>query len=93
MYRSPRRLSWIDEESLFKCLSWISPAPSVFIAAMHLSENLYFYPGMGSNGVTVKRFLQLLMILELYLELSYFLSQILLVVTAAEVTEVPKFLI
>ena len=31
---------------------------------------------MGSNGVTVTKFLQLLMILELYLELSYFLSLI-----------------
>ena len=48
-------------------------------------------PGMGSNGVIVMKFLQLLMILELYLELSYFLSQILIVVT--EVTKVPKFLI
>ena len=33
------------------------------------------------------------MILELYLELSYFFSQIFLVVTVTEVTEVPKFLI
>ena len=31
---------------------------------------------MGSNGVTVTKFLQLLMILVLYQELSYFLSQI-----------------
>ena len=30
--------------------------------------------GMGSNRVTVTKFLQLLMILELYLELSYILS-------------------
>ena len=44
---------------------------------------------MGSNGVTVMKFLQLLMILELYLELSYFLSQILLVVIVTEVTKVP----
>ena len=49
--------------------------------------------GMGSNGVTVTKFLQLLMILELYLELSYFLSQIFIVVTVTEVTKVPKFLI
>ena len=48
--------------------------------------------GMGSNRVTVTKFLQLLMILELYLELSYFFSQILLVVTVTEVTKVPKFL-
>ena len=48
---------------------------------------------MGSNRVTVTKFLQLLMILELYLELSYFFSQILLVVTVTEVTKVPKFLI
>ena len=45
--------------------------------------------GMGSNGVTIMKFLQLLMILELYLELSYFLSQILLVVIVTEVTKVP----
>ena len=37
-------------------------------------------------------FLQLLMILELYLELSYFFSWISLVVTVTEVTKVPKFL-
>ena len=49
------------------------------------------WPGMGSNGVTVMKFLQLLMILKLYLELSYFLSQMLIAVT--EVTKVPKFLI
>ena len=50
------------------------------------------FPGMGSNGVTVTKFLQLLIILELYLELSYFLSQIYTVVTVTEVTKVPKFL-
>ena len=33
------------------------------------------------------------MILKLYLELSYFLSQIFLVVTVTEVTKGPKFLI
>ena len=44
---------------------------------------------MGSNRVTVSKFLQLLMILELYLELNYFLSQIWLVVTVTEVTKVP----
>ena len=33
------------------------------------------------------------MILELYLELSYFLSQIFKVVNVTEVTEVPKFVI
>ena len=49
--------------------------------------------GMGSNGVTVTKFLQLLMIVQLYLELSYFLSQIYIVVTVTEVTKVPKFLI
>ena len=48
---------------------------------------------MGSKGVTVTKFPQLLMILELYLELSYFLSQIYTVVTVTEVTKVPKFLI
>ena len=46
--------------------------------------------GMGSNGVTVMKFLQLLMILELYLELSYFLRQVFILGT--EVTKVPKFL-
>ena len=44
------------------------------------------YTGMGSNGVTVRKFLQLLMNFELYLELSYILSQLLIVVN---VTEVP----
>ena len=39
---------------------------------------------MGSNRVTVTKFLQLLMILELYLELSYFLSLIYIVVTVTE---------
>ena len=48
---------------------------------------------MGNNGVTVTKFLQLLMILELYLELSYFLSPIFVVVTVTEVTRVPQFLI
>ena len=48
---------------------------------------------MASNGVTVTKFLKLLMILELYLELSYYLGQILIVVTVTEVTKVPKFLI
>ena len=33
------------------------------------------------------------MILELYLELSYFLTYIFIVVTVTEVTKVPKFLI
>ena len=46
--------------------------------------------GMGTNGVTVAK---LLMILELCLELNYFLSQIFIVVTVTEVTKVPKFLI
>ena len=49
--------------------------------------------GMGSNGVTIMKFLQLLMILELYLELSYLLSQIFIVLTVTEVTKVLKFLI
>ena len=48
--------------------------------------------GLGSNGVTVTKFLKLLMILELYLELSYFFSWISIVVTVTEVTKVPKFL-
>ena len=43
---------------------------------------------MGSNGVTVTKFLQLLVILELFLELSYFLSQIFIAVTVTEVTKV-----
>ena len=46
---------------------------------------------MGNNTVTVMKFLQLLMILELYLELSYSLGQIFIVVTVTEVTKVPKF--
>ena len=49
--------------------------------------------GMGSGGVTVTKFLQLLMVLELYLEQSYFLSQNFIVVTLTEVTKVPKFLV
>ena len=48
--------------------------------------------GMGSNGITVTYFLQLLMFWELELDLGYFLSQIFTVVTATEVTIVPKFL-
>ena len=48
---------------------------------------------MESNRVTATKFPQLLMILELYLELSYFLSQIFIVVTVTELTKVPKFLI
>ena len=47
--------------------------------------------GMGSNGVTVTKLLQLLMILQLYLELNYVFSQIYIVVTVAEVTKVHKF--
>ena len=43
---------------------------------------------MGSNRITETKFLQLLIILELYLESSYFFSQIYLVVTD-EVTKVP----
>ena len=43
---------------------------------------------MDRDGVTVTKFLQLLMILELYLEPSY----IFIVVTVTEVTKVPKFL-
>ena len=39
------------------------------------------------------KILQLLVILELYLELSYFLSQTYTVVTVTEVTKVPEFLI
>ena len=41
---------------------------------------------MESNGVTATKFLQLLMILELYLELSYFLSPIYIVLTVTKVT-------
>ena len=48
---------------------------------------------MESKGVTATMFLKLLVILEMYLELSYFLSQIFKVVTVTEVTKVPKFLI
>ena len=48
---------------------------------------------MGSNRVTETKFLLLLMILELYLELSYFLSQIFIVVRVTGVTKVSKFLI
>ena len=39
------------------------------------------------------KFLQLLVILKLYLELSYFLSQIYIVVTVTKVTKVAKFLV
>ena len=46
--------------------------------------------GMGSNGVTVTKFLQLLMFWEL--ELSYFLGQIFIVVTVTELTIAKKFL-
>ena len=61
-----------------------------------LHPGSHFFPfeaaaGMGSNRVTVKKFLQLLTIFELYLELSYFLSQIFKMVTVTEVTKVPKF--
>ena len=48
---------------------------------------------MGSNGVAVTKFLQLLMILEVYLELSFFLSQFFIVVIVYEVTKVSKCLI
>ena len=52
------------------------------------------YSGMGSNRVTVTKFLQLPVILELYLEHIYLMSQIsLMMVTVTEVTEIPKFLI
>ena len=44
--------------------------------------------GIGSNIVNVTEFLRLLMILELYPELSYFLSYMFIAVT---VTEVPRF--
>ena len=44
---------------------------------------------MGSNRIIVTKFLQLLMILELYLELGYILSQLFIVVTITEVTKVP----
>ena len=45
---------------------------------------------MGNNRVTVTKFLQLLMILEMYLELSYILSQLFIVVTVTEVTKFPS---
>ena len=47
---------------------------------------------MGSNCYC-NEVPQLLMILELYLELSYFFRQIYEVVTVSEVTKVPKILI
>ena len=48
--------------------------------------------GLESNGVTVMKFLQLFMILELYLELSYFFSWISIVVTVTEETKFHKLL-
>ena len=46
---------------------------------------------VGNNGVTVTEFFQSLFISDLYLELSYFLSQVLGTVT--RVSKVPKFLV
>ena len=63
--------------------------PAVLV---HRERELHGKPRDGSNKVTVTKILQLLMILELYLELSYFLSQIFIVATVTEVTKVPKFL-
>ena len=50
-----------------------------FLLPLVLRSSIVHWPkkpraGMGRNGVTVMKFLQLLMILELYLELSYILS-------------------
>ena len=67
-----------------------SPCTSLLIYVMLKLDDQK--SGFGSNGVTVTKFLQLLMILELYLELSYFFSWISIVVTVTEVTKVPKFL-
>ena len=44
---------------------------------------------MGSNGVTVTK---LLLILELHPELSHFLSQVVMMVSVAEVTKVTQVL-
>ena len=63
--------------------------PAVLV---HRERELHGKPRDGSNKVTVTKILQLLMILELYLELSYFFSQIFIVATVTEVTKVPKFL-
>ena len=63
-------------------------APTDRISSLPLGETEE-EAGVGSNGVTVTKFLQLLMILEL----SYSLGQIFIVVTVTEVTKVPKFLI
>ena len=60
-------------------------APTDRISSLPLGETEE-EAGVGSNGVTVTKFLQLLMILELYLELSYSLGQIFIVVTVTEVT-------
>ena len=66
-----------------------SASPDFIINPQKFHDHPSFHPGMGSNGVTVTKFHQLLMILELYLELSYILSQLFLVVTVTEVTKVP----
>ena len=68
-------------------------ASSISLSLSDVTTRAGSIQGMGSNKVTVTKFLQLLMILELYLELSYFLSQIFKVVNVTEVTEVPKFVI
>ena len=47
----------------------------------YLSQSVWCLPRIGSNGVTITKFLQLFMISELYLELSYFLNQIYIVAT------------
>ena len=51
------------------------------MANMAMMREVLLQAGMGSNGVTVTKFLHLLMILELFRELSYFLSQIFIAVT------------
>ena len=60
-----------------------------FTVRVHLKST-----GLGSNGVTVTKFLQLLTILELYLdlELSSLSSRTSIMVTVTEVTKVLKLL-
>ena len=48
------------------------------------------WPGMERNGVTVKKFLQLLMVLELCQEQIYFLYMILIIVIITKEPEVPN---
>ena len=57
----------------------------------NVTDSRHPNPGMGRNRVTLTKFLHLLMILELYLELGYFLIQINIVVTVNGVTKVTNF--